>query len=189
MKPISERIAALEMREKELSATIARQDVLAGSFPLGVGCMSNRQIKQHDARMERTLTAASALRTTQEKLTRLKRIQKGVEAGECYEDGQPCANRPSKLREQDLNALFMGYVRSVVKPGDNVELICNGSIVRVERLLKKHVVIENRSGFQSDDSDWEALDVRPLKPDGAKMTDRETIEAFRAWRSTQVVTV
>ena len=182
MKSLTEKIAALETRKAALTAKIRSQDFLGGSFPLGVGCGRASSRKSHYARMDRSIEASRELKKVTFALNRLQSIKRGVDAGECYENGQRRPDAPSRKSGESHNEHYGRFLKANVNPGGKVSLVCDGTTAVVERFLKKHVVLENRSDLQSETSDWEHLDVRPLSPDGSIMSLTDVVTAFHRWK-------
>jgi hypothetical protein len=177
MKPITERIAALERRKANLEAKIAAADALKGSFPLGAGYMRPSQSKRHEARLERTVKAAAELAGVRSSLKHLEAVKRGVDAGECYETGQPRADRPSLRLSKDLNVRWGQWLKATLKLPCAVELACNGRTITLLRVNTKTVVLEG----EWDGDTWDCMDVRPLAADGSNQTTAVLCAAFQAW--------
>lgn len=168
------RIDSLRKREQRLSGSI-RPDPMAQSFPLGVGCMSNSQIKSHGKALDRTVRKAGELVQVRKDLAFYEARMEAVQAGECYENGQPCANSPKKVAVRETLSRYPEYFRSKVKVGDKALFFVNGTIVKITKLNKVTV------SFNGEDEKWEYIDFHPLDDKGRIWGLSNVIADFGRW--------
>jgi hypothetical protein len=172
---LTNRIDSLVKRESKLQSQLAGGDLLAGSFPLGVGCMSRGQAKKQGANADRTARLAGQLQQVREDLAFYRARLAGVNAGKCHENGQPRADSPSRKLETSLNLSYGDFIRATVKPGDDVLFVVNDIIVTVARINKKTMSYVGGSN-------WDFLSYQKLNPDGTKPSLKETSAAFKKWK-------
>ena len=176
---LDQRIASLEARKRKLESELGRPDPMATYFPLGAGCgnASGRK-KQYEA-AGRLIDKASELKQVSAHLEFFVVRKKRVDDGECYENGQPRANSPTRLKTRDLSDEYGEFLRATMPTGTRVELVCNGSITTIDRVGKRAVWTV---GCDKDEP-WEFFDIRPLNADGSIMTTEQFKTAIRTWRA------
>lgn len=162
------RIAGLESKIKRLRPLALASDEFTGVFSHGVGKMTRKQAQNRQAAHDRQRQHFRDLQEAEKQLRWLKARHRLYLAGEVHLDGQPCADAPSRQRQQEFAAIYAEWVRSVVKPGDKVQFVMrpDGAKMVVKRLNQKTVTFE--SGTK-----WKYTAIRPLTTDGLLMSDEE----------------
>jgi len=170
-------IERLEKKVARLSGKADQEDELTPYFTHGVGQMTARQAERRQRLHDAQLTAIRERAQAQKDLAYLRNRLASVEAGECYANGQPRADAPSRQVRKRVGDVYAGYIRAHVRKGDAVEFLPNpnadASIVR--RLNPKTISLEPHG------TTWSYSDVRPLKADGTKYNDKEIAQAVAAW--------
>jgi hypothetical protein len=178
-------IARLEKKVARSCGKADKEDELAHHFSHGVGQMTARQAERRQRSHDAQLAAIRERAQAQKDLTYLRNRLLSFEAGECHANGQPRADAPSRQLRKRVGDVYAEYIRAHVRKGDAVEFLPNpnasASIVR--RLNPKTISLEPHG------TTWSYSDVRPLKADGAKYSDKEIAQVVAAWCATQDISV
>jgi hypothetical protein len=171
------RIERLKSKRVRLRAAIGRPDPMAEHFPLGPGSASPASARRRHLSADKLARNAGELQQVEHDLAYYQARLEGVQAGELHPNGQRRSDAPSRVRHAAACDIYSAYIHAHVKPGDRVELTCNGSLVLVERVSRRSVVIGGDK--------WECLDIVPLKADASKHTPAEFARVVAAWARTQ----
>lgn len=131
--------------------------------------------KRLDAENERRWKAFRELQEAKGELSKWTAILKGYQSGECYLDGRPRADAPSKQRQATARRSYADFMKAHIKPGDTVALMANWrSHITVVRANKTTITDEMNVRWKYDD----LLLVR----DGNTLSDDEHRALYRAYR-------
>ncbi len=177
---VERRIATLTARAAKLKSVWESPDPMGAHFSHGVGRMTERQARGRRAMNDRKAKAFKDWQATESELKEWKRRLSGFRAGECWLDGQPRKDAPSRVAREKAVADYGAWMRGQLKVGMRVLYLPVDIEARVKRVNQKTVTLdkwnEERVPF---------IDVLPW-PDGEEKPKMvQWVKKYSAWEKEQ----